>query len=123
MFPILVAGWCRGSHYGAWYPCSVADSSPTYFDGPPRIVAVSLQLTNGRFQGQEPKGSPPGEHVPVDFFAGSCWDPARTKAVEICDYIRRHGPIMPAVVPPEEMEYTTRPEVMKRLLPRLKKYK
>ena len=123
MFPILVAGWCRGSHYGAWYPCSVEDSSPTYFDGPPRIVALSMQVTNGRFQGMEPKGSPPGEHAPVDLFAGSCWDGARTKAVEVCDYIRRHGPIMPGVVPPEEMEYTTRPEVMKRLLPRLKKVK
>jgi len=123
MTPILVAGWCRGSHYGAWYPCSVNDSSPTYFDGPPRIAGVSLQVTGGRFQGCEPKGSPPGEHIPVDLFCGSCWDTARLKAIEICDYIRRHGPIMPAVVPPEEMEYTTRPEVMKRLLPRLKKYK
>ncbi len=35
MNTMLVAGWMRGSHYGAFYPCSPEDSTPTYFDGPP----------------------------------------------------------------------------------------
>jgi fructose 1,6-bisphosphate aldolase/phosphatase len=34
--------------------------------------------------------------------------------MEIAVYIRRHGPFMPAILPPEELEYTTLPEVQKK---------
>jgi len=111
----------RGSHYGAWYPCSISDSSPSYFDGPPRICAIGFQVSEGRLIGiEDPEKSKPGEHTPVDYFEGSPWNYARMKALEICDYIRRHGPIMPAIVPPEELEYTTRPQVLKKLADRFK---
>ncbi len=119
MFPALVAGWMRGSHYGAWYPCSVDDSDPTYFDGPPRIVCLGFQISNGRFQGLEEPKSPPGVHKPVDFFAGSVWDEARKKAVKASIYIRQHGPFMPSILGPEEMEYTTRPAVLEKLTKRM----
>jgi fructose 1,6-bisphosphate aldolase/phosphatase len=119
MFPQLVAGWMRGSHYGAWYPCSVDDSDPTYFDGPPRIVCLGFQISNGKLQGLEEPGSPPGVHQPVDFFAGSVWDDARSKAVKASIYIRRHGPFMPSILGPEEMEYTTRPAVLEKLTKRM----
>lgn len=120
MFTSLVAGWMRGSHYGAWYPCRIDDSDPTYFDGPPRICAIGFQITNGKFVGLEDTDSAePGEHIPLDYFAGSCWDFARRKAVEICTYIRGHGPIMPAIVSPEELEYTTRPQILDKLAPRI----
>ncbi len=39
-FPQLVAGWMRGSHYGAWYPCAVDQSDPSYHDGPPRVCCL-----------------------------------------------------------------------------------
>ena len=119
MFPQLVAGWMRGSHYGAWYPCSVEDSDPTYFDGPPRVVCLGLQISNGKFQGLEEPGSSPGVHRPVDFFAGSVWDEARRKAVKVSIYIRQHGPFMPGILGPEEMEYTTRPAVLEKLTKRM----
>ncbi|MGD1060116.1 MAG: fructose-1,6-bisphosphatase, partial [Methanomassiliicoccales archaeon] len=115
MFPALVAGWMRGSHYGAWYPCSVDDSDPTYFDGPPRIACLGFQISNGKFQGLEEPNSPSGVHRPIDFFAGSVWDEARRKAVRASVYIRQHGPFMPGILGPEEMEYTTRPAVLEKL--------
>ncbi|MFP4170915.1 MAG: fructose-1,6-bisphosphatase [Methanomassiliicoccales archaeon] len=115
MFPSLVPGWMRGSHYGAWYPCSVEDSDPSYFDGPPRIVSLGLQVCNGEFQGMEGPDSPPGEHRPVDYFAGSVWDHARSRAVEMSVYMRGHGPFMPGILSPEEMEYTTRPAILEKL--------
>ena len=59
MFPSLVAGWMRGSHYGGWYPCSVEDSDPVFFDGPPRIVALGMMVSNGMFQGLEDPNSKP----------------------------------------------------------------
>jgi len=121
MFPMLVPGWMRGSHYGAFYPCSVEDSDPTYFDGPPRIVALGMQISNGRFQGIENPDSPPGEHIPIDYFAGSVWDYVRQKAVEMSVYIRGHGPFMPAILAPEEMEYTTRPAILEKLKKRFEK--
>lgn len=119
MFPQLVAGWMRGSHHGAWYPCSVEDSDPSYFDGPPRIVCLGMQISNGKFQGLEDPGSPPGIHRPIDYFAGSVWDEARRRAMKASIYIRGHGPFMPAILSPDEMEYTTRPAVLKKLRERM----
>lgn len=121
MFPALVAGWMRGSHYGAWYPCAVNDSDPVFFDGPPRICAVGMHVSNGMFQGVEDPKSPVGVHEPIDYFAGSCWDEARRSAVKASIYMRRHGPFMPAVLGPEEMEYTTRPAVLSKLKERMEK--
>jgi fructose 1,6-bisphosphate aldolase/phosphatase len=118
MFPMLVPGWMRGSHYGAWYPCSVEDSDPSYFDGPPRLVALGMQVSDGRFQGLEDPDSPAGEHEPIDFFAGSVWNNVRQKAVEMSMYMRGHGPFMPAILAPEEMEYTTRPAILEKLVKR-----
>ncbi len=121
MFPALVAGWMRGSHYGALYPCSVEDSDPTYFDGPPRICALGFQISNGRFQGCEDPDAPLGKKIPVDYFSGSVWDEARRKAVRASIYMRQHGPFMPSILGPEEMEYTTRPAVLGKLKDRMEK--
>jgi fructose 1,6-bisphosphate aldolase/phosphatase len=123
-FPQLVAGWMRGSHYGAWYPCRIEDSDPTYHDGPPRICAIGLHVTDGKFVGLEnPKNAKPGEHIPVDYFAGSCWDSIRERAMQMCMYMRGHGPFMPAIVAPEELEYTTRPSVLEKLATRMEDMK
>jgi fructose 1,6-bisphosphate aldolase/phosphatase len=119
MFPQMVAGWMRGSHYGAWYPCSVDDSDPSYFDGPPRICCLGFQISHGKFQGCEDPASAPGVHMPLDYFAGSVWDEARRKSIKASIYMRQHGPFMPAILGPEEMEYTTRPAVLSRLKERM----
>jgi fructose 1,6-bisphosphate aldolase/phosphatase len=43
------------------------------------------------------------------------FDLARQKANEIAEYMRRHGPFEPHRLPLEEMEYTTMPQVVKKL--------
>lgn len=116
--PILVAGWMRGSHYGAFYPCSPETSDPTYFDGPPRICCLGFQMRDGHFQGNEPIDAKPGDHKPMDFFAGSEWDVAREEAIKVSRLMRSQGPFMPSILGPEEMEYTSRPAVLKDLTKR-----
>ncbi len=102
-FPILVEGWMRGSHMGPLMPVSVPDSTPTRFDGPPRVVAVGFQLSGGKLVG------------PRDMFADKSFDLARHQANEMADLMRRHGPFEPHRLPLEEMEYTTMPQVMRKL--------
>jgi len=101
--PILVEGWMRGSHQGPLMPVSISDSTPTRFDGPPRVVAVGFQLSGGMLVG------------PRDMFADKSYDLARQQANEMADIMRRHGPFEPHRLPLEEMEYTTMPEVAKKL--------
>lgn len=101
--PLLVEGWMRGSHHGPLMPVAIEDSTPTRFDGPPRVVAVGFQLCEGKLVG------------PRDMFADKSFDPARHQANEIADFMRRHGPFEPHRLPLEEMEYTTMPQVMKKL--------
>ena len=101
--PILVEGWMRGSHQGPLMPVSIPDSTPTRFDGPPRVVAVGFQLSAGMLVG------------PRDMFADKSFDLARHQANEMADIMRRHGPFEPHRLPLEEMEYTTMPEVAKKL--------
>jgi fructose 1,6-bisphosphate aldolase/phosphatase len=65
-------------------------------------------------------GSKPGDHCPVDYFSGKEWDVVRHKAMDISIYMRGHGPFMPGIVSPDDLEYTTRPEILKKLEPRMK---
>lgn len=101
--PILVEGWMRGSHMGPLMPVSVQDSTPSRFDGPPRVIALGFQIANGKLVG------------PRDMFEDKAFDLARVKANEMADLMRRHGPFEPHRLPLDEMEYTTMPSVMKRL--------
>lgn len=116
--PMLVAGWMRGSHIGAFYPCSPEDSDPVYFDGPPRICCLGFQLNNGKFQGLEEPGAKGGDHIPVDFFGSDTFDMARQNSVKVSRLMRSQGPFMPSILGPEEMEYTSRPTVLKDLVDR-----
>jgi len=102
-FPHLVEGWMRGSHNGPFMPVSVEDSTPSRFDGPPRVIAAGFQLTEGKLMG------------PRDMFADKSFDNARQMALDMADYMRRHGPFEPHRLPLDEMEYTTMPEVAKKL--------
>jgi fructose 1,6-bisphosphate aldolase/phosphatase len=105
----LVAGWMRGSHHGPLMPVSLKYSKVSRFDGPPRVVGLGFQLAEGKLIG------------PVDLFDDPAFDLARRRAAEIADYMRRMGPFMPARLGPEEMEYTTLPQVLEKLKGRFKK--
>lgn len=107
--PHLVSGWMRGSHTGPLMPVPVAQSNPTRFDGPPRVVALGFQLCEGKLIG------------PQDFFSDPSYDKARETANEIANYLRRLGPFEPHRLHLDEMEYTTMPEVSKRLKDRFQK--
>jgi fructose 1,6-bisphosphate aldolase/phosphatase len=48
-------------------------------------------------------------------FDDKSFDHAREQANVMADIMRRHGPFEPHRLPLEEMEYTTMPQVMKRL--------
>ena len=101
--PILVEGWMRGSHMGPLMPVSVPDSTPSRFDGPPRVIAAGFQLSGGKLVG------------PRDMFADKSFNLARHQANEMADLMRRHGPFEPHRLPLDEMEYTTMPQVMKKI--------
>jgi fructose 1,6-bisphosphate aldolase/phosphatase len=106
--PALVEGWMRGSHHGPLMPVAVRDSTPSRFDGPPRVIALGFQLANGMLVG------------PRDMFDDKSFDNARHQANLMADMMRQHGPFEPHRLPLEEMEYTTMPQVMKKLEGRFK---
>jgi fructose 1,6-bisphosphate aldolase/phosphatase len=101
--PALVEGWMRGSHHGPLMPVSIPESNPARFDGPPRVVAAGFQLADGKLIG------------PRDMFDDPSFDEARRLANLAGEYMRRHGPFEPHRLPLDEMEYTTMPEVMRKL--------
>ena len=84
-------------------PVTVDTAHPSRFDGPPRVVGLGFQITEGRLVG------------PRDMFADPSFDRARAIANEVMDYLRRHGPFEPHRLPLDEMEYTTMPGVEARL--------
>lgn len=106
VFPHLVSGWMRGSHYGPLMPVAQHQATPSRFDGPPRVIALGFQLNNGQLVG------------PRDMFDDPGFDRARQEANELADYLRRHGPFEPHRLGLKEMEYTTLPQVLKKLLER-----
>ena len=101
----------RGSHNGPIMPVGVKNAICTRFDGPPRVIALGFQLSNGKLVG------------PVDLFDDPGFDLARRKALEIADYMRQHGPFEPHRLPLEDMEYTTLPKVMEKIKDRFKELK
>ncbi len=107
--PHIVEGWMRGSHHGPLMPVAVKEANPSRFDGPPRVTCLGFQLADGKLVG------------PVDMFDDPSFDEARRQANEMGYYLRRHGPFEPHRLPLDEMEYTTMPQVMKKLENRFEK--
>ncbi|MEM0350809.1 MAG: fructose-1,6-bisphosphate aldolase/phosphatase [Archaeoglobaceae archaeon] len=108
-FPHLVSGWMRGSHNGPIMPVPFRYAKCTRFDGPPRCIAAGFQLCNGKLIG------------PIDLFDDPAFDYTRNKAMEVAEYMRRHGPFEPHRLSAEEMEYTTLPKVLEMLKNRFEK--
>ncbi len=107
--PHLVEGWMRGSHHGPLMPVAQPQANPSRFDGPPRVICFGFQLSAGKLVG------------PRDMFDDPAFDESRRMANQAADYLRRHGPFEPHRLPLEEMEYTTMPQVMKKLKKRFTK--
>jgi len=101
--PIIVKGWMRGSHHGPLIPVSFHESRAIRFDGPPRVIAAGFQLADGKLIGAN------------DLFDDPSFDLARQQALAMADFLRRMGPFEPHRLPLDEMEYTTMPEVAKKL--------
>lgn len=101
--PQLVEGWMRGSHHGPLMPVAQCQANPSRFDGPPRVISYGFQLADGVLVG------------PRDMFDDPAFDEPRRLANQAAEYMRRHGPFEPHRLPLDEMEYTTMPQVMKKL--------
>jgi fructose 1,6-bisphosphate aldolase/phosphatase len=108
-YPWIIEGWMRGSHYGPLMPVAQKQATPSRFDGPPRVICLGFQLNEGKLVG------------PRDMFDDPSWDEARREANILADHLRRHGPFEPHRLPLEEMEYTSLPQVMKKVESRWEK--
>jgi len=115
MHSYLVEGWMRGSHWGPIMPVGLKDSKCTVFDGPPRLVALGFQVSNGEITCDDD-----GKPMMADFFEDPAFNMARREALEYASMLRRMGEFEPARLGPEEMEYTTLGQVLKRLKKRFK---
>jgi fructose 1,6-bisphosphate aldolase/phosphatase len=102
-FSHMVEGWMRGSHHGPLMPVPFYEANPSRFDGPPRVVAAGFQLCGGKLIG------------PRDLFDDPAFDDARKKTNEIANYLRHHGPFEPHRLGLDDLEYTTMPQLMKKL--------
>lgn len=102
-FSHLVEGWMRGSHIGPLMPVAFYEANPSRFDGPPRVIAAGFQLCGGKLIG------------PRDLFDDPAFDDARKKTNEIANYLRHHGPFEPHRLGLDDLEYTTMPQLMKKL--------
>jgi fructose 1,6-bisphosphate aldolase/phosphatase len=91
-------------------PVGLKDSRCTAFDGPPRIVALGLQVSNGRIASDDE-----GKPMIADLFDDPAFALAREEAVKEGNTLRRMGEFEPARLGPEEMEYTTIQTVLKKL--------
>ena len=116
MHSYLVEGWMRGSHWGPIMPVGLKDSKCTAFDGPPRLVALGLQISDGQIATDDD-----GKPLVSDLFDDPAFDMARREAQELAASLRRMGEFEPARLGAETMEYTTLPKVLEKLEPRFKK--
>ncbi len=110
MHTYFVMGWMRGSHWGPLMPVGLKDSRCTAFDGPPRIVALGFQISDGKIASDDE-----GKPLVADLFDDPAFGLAREEAVKEGAALRRMGEFEPARLGPEEMEYTTIQQVLAKL--------
>ncbi len=110
MHTYFVMGWMRGSHWGPIMPVGLKASKCTVFDGPPRIVALGFQVSNGGIASDDD-----GNPMIADLFDDPAFALARHEAVKEGTTLRRMGEFEPARLGPEEMEYTTIQQVLQKL--------
>jgi len=98
----FVGGFMRGSHIGPLMPVR-ANTSVSYFDGPPIVSCLAFCVHNGKLTD------------PVDVFDHPFWDFVRTKVSQKAIDIRRQGFSGPAMLGYDELEYTGITERMETL--------
>jgi fructose 1,6-bisphosphate aldolase/phosphatase len=118
MHSYFVQGWMRGSHWGPLMPVGLKDSKCTAFDGPPRIVALGFQVSDGRIATDDE-----GKPMIADLFDDPAFELARGEAMQNACTLRRMGEFEPARLSSEEMEYTTIQQVLEKLGKRFKPVK
>lgn len=96
-------------------PVGLKDNRCTAFDGPPRIVALGLQISHGKIACDDDDIS-----MISDLFDDPAFDLARREVVEYVAALRRMGEFEPARLGTEAMEYTTLPKVLEKLKDRFK---
>jgi fructose 1,6-bisphosphate aldolase/phosphatase len=110
MHTYFVEGWMRGSHWGPLMPVGLKNSKCTAFDGPPRMVALGLQVANGEIASDDD-----GKPMISDLFDDPAFDLARREAVDYAVVLRRMGEFEPARLSAQVMEYTTLDKVLEKL--------
>jgi fructose 1,6-bisphosphate aldolase/phosphatase len=115
MHSYFVQGWMRGSHWGPLMPVGLSDSKCTVFDGPPRIVALGFQVSNGKISSDDD-----GKPMVADLFDDPAFSVARREAMDNAVMLRRMGEFEPARLAAEDMEYTTIQQVLEKLGQRFK---
>jgi len=115
MHSYFVQGWMRGSHWGPLMPVGLNDSKCTAFDGPPRIVALGFQVSNGKIATDDD-----GKPMIADLFDDPAFAVARREAMDNAVMLRRMGEFEPARLSAEDMEYTTIQQVLEKLGQRFK---
>src|SRR3972149_1554391 len=115
MHSYFVEGWMRGSHWGPLMPVGLKDSRTTVFDGPPRMVALGLQICDGGIASDD------DEPMISDLFCDPAFDMAPREAQEKAAALRYMGEFEPARLPAESVEDTTLPQVLEKLERRSKK--
>ena len=108
----------RGSHWGPFFPVGLKNSMCTLFDGPPRILALGVQIANGKLVADDD-----GKPIVIDLFDDPAFDMARSQAMELAAHLRRQGIFQPARLSAGAMEYTTLPQCLVDLESRFKKEK
>jgi fructose 1,6-bisphosphate aldolase/phosphatase len=96
-------------------PVSLKDSKCTVFDGPPRLVALGFQVSNGHIAADDV-----GKPMMPDMFDDPAFDLARHEAQQYARMLRHMGEFEPARLGPDEMEYTTIQQVLDKLKERFK---
>ncbi|KPL04340.1 MAG: fructose 1,6-bisphosphatase [candidate division Zixibacteria bacterium SM23_73_2] len=103
----FVAGFMRGSHTGPLMP-SKANSTISFFDGPPVVTAQAFSMREGKFT------------EPADCFDHPFWEYIRDQVSHKALEIRRQGFSGCAMLPYSELEYGGIVEKMKKLDKRFK---
>lgn len=106
IFPALVPGGMRGSCWRPIMPCSVFDCDPAFNDGPPRVIALGFQMKEGQFSD------------PIDHLGDISFEETRRRAIQIADYMQRHGAFEPGRLSDEDLEYGGIPKVRQKVVNR-----